>query len=463
VPTNFEKEYKTENMRKNIVISLFASIIVFFNTNAQTNVIDEVIAVVGDNAILKSDIEHQYEQALMEGVSFPGDLKCNIFEQQLISKLLLNQAKLDSIEVSENQVVNQVDARINYFINQIGSKEKLEEYFNKSLLQIKRDQMEMVRTQMLTESMKGEITRNINVTPAEIRAFYRNADKDSLPMVPTQFELQQIVLYPKVEQKEIDRVKTQLRDFQRQINEGRDFATLAVLYSEDKGSAARGGELGWMPRSGLVPEFANVAFNLQDKNKVSKIVETEYGYHIIQLIDRKGERINCRHILIKPKVSAAAREETQANLDTIRGLMMDKTMSFEEAALRFSMDKDSRTSGGLMLNPQTGTAKFELSQIPVAINKQLQTMSVDDISPSFFMLDETKGQETYSLVKLKKKTDPHRANLRDDYQMLQMMLENQKQQETLDKWIKTKQKETYITIDKKWVNCDFEYLGWVKE
>lgn len=450
-------------MRKNIVISLFASIIVFFNTNAQTNVIDEVIAVVGDNAILKSDIEHQYEQALMEGVNFPGDLKCNIFEQQLISKLLLNQAKLDSIEVSENQVVNQVDATINYFINQIGSKEKLEEYFNKSLLQIKRDQMEMIRTKMMTQQMQGEITKDVKVTPAEIRAFYRNADKDSLPMVPTQFELQQIVLYPKVEQKEIDRVKTQLRDFQRQINEGRDFATLAVLYSEDKGSAARGGELGWMPRSGLVPEFASVAFNLQDKNKVSKIVETEYGYHIIQLIDRKGERINCRHILIKPKVSTAAREETQANLDTIRGLIMDKTMSFEEAALRFSMDKDSRTSGGLMLNPQTGTAKFELSQIPVAINKQLQTMSVDDISPSFYMLDETKGQETYCLVKLKKKTDPHKANLRDDYQMLQMMLENQKQQETLDKWIKAKQKETYITIDKKWINCDFEYMGWVKE
>lgn len=448
-------------MRKIIIFSLLISS--FTALKAQNNIIDEVIAVVGDNAILLSDIEHQYEQALMEGAQFAGDLKCNIFEQQLISKLLLNQAKLDSIEVSENQVVNQVDARINYFISQIGSKEKLEEYFNKSLLQIKRDQMEMVRTQMLTQSMQGEITKDINLTPSEIRAFYRGMDKDSLPMIPTQFELQQIVLNPKVEQKEIDRVKTQLRDFQRQINEGRDFATLAVLYSEDKGSAARGGELGWTPRSGLVPEFASVAFNLQDKNKVSKIVETEYGFHIIQLIDRKGERINCRHILIKPKVTEAARKETQANLDTIRGLIMDNTMSFEEAALRFSMDKDSRTSGGLMLNPQTGTSKFELSQIPVAINKQLQTMQVNDISQSFYMLDDRKGQETYRLVKLKKKTDPHRANMRDDYQMMQNLLENKKQQETLDKWIKTKQQETYITIDDNWVNCDFNYQGWVKK
>lgn len=442
------------------ILSIFLS---FQSLQAQNNVIDEVIAVVGDNAILKSDIEHQYEQALVEGANYAGDLKCHLFEQALISKLLLNQAKLDSIEVGENEVVNQVDQRINYFIQQIGDKEKLEEYFNKSLLQIKRDQMEMVRTQMLTQRMQQEITKDIKVTPADIRGYYRNLPKDSLPMVPTQYELQQIVLHPKVDQKEIDRVKAQLRDFQKQVSEGRDFATLAVLYSEDKGSATRGGELGWMPRSGLVPEFASVAFNLQDKNKVSKIVETEFGFHIIQLIDRKGERINCRHILIKPKVNEEARKEAQTSLDTIRGLIADGTMSFEEAALRFSMDKDSRTSGGQMVNPQTGTSKFEISQIPVEINKQLQSMKEGDMSESFFMLDERKGQETFRLIKLKRKSDPHKANLKEDYQLLQSMLENSMKQETLDKWIKAKQKETYITIDKNWVNCDFEYNNWVKE
>ncbi|MBS2211129.1 peptidylprolyl isomerase [Carboxylicivirga mesophila] len=452
-------------MKKFIKISTFILSIFFsFQTlQAQTNVIDEVIAVVGDNAILKSDIEHQYEQALVEGANYAGDLKCHLFEQALISKLLLNQAKLDSIEVGENEVVNQVDQRINYFIQQIGDKEKLEEYFNKSLLQIKRDQMEMVRTQMLTQRMQQEITKDIKVTPADIRGYYRNLPKDSLPMVPTQFELQQIVLHPKVDQKEIDRVKTLLRDFQKQVNEGRDFATLAVLYSEDKGSATRGGELGWMPRSGLVPEFASVAFNLQDKKKVSKIVETEFGFHIIQLIDRKGERINCRHILIKPKVNQSAREEANATLDTIRGLITDETMSFEEAALRFSMDKDSRTSGGQMVNPQTGTSKFEIAQIPVEINKQLQNLKEGEVSPSFFMLDERKGQETYRLIKLKRKSEPHKANLKEDYQLLQSMLENSMRQETLDKWIKTKQQETYITVDKNWVNCDFEYDNWVKE
>ena len=427
----------------------------------QSNVIDEVIAVVGDNAILRSDIEHQYEQAVMEGTSLPGDMKCHIFEQELISKLLLNQAELDSIEVSENEVVNQVDSRVNYFIQQIGDKEKLEEYFGKSLIQIKRDQMEMVRTQMLTQSMQRSITGDIAVTPSEIRNFYKGVPQDSLPMVPTQFEFQQVVLHPKVEQEEIDRVKTQLRDFQRQINDGRDFATLAVLYSEDKGSATRGGELGWMPRSGLVPEFASVAFNLQDKKKVSKIVKTEFGFHIIQLINRKGERINCRHILIKPKVSLDARKEAESALDTIRGLITDETISFAEAALRFSMDKDSRTNGGLIVNPATGTAKFEISQIPVAINKTVQSMKVGDISKPFFMMDDRKGQETYRIVLLKNKTAPHKANMRDDYQMLQSMLENKKRQEALDTWIREKQHETYITIDEKWVKCEFKYDGWI--
>ncbi len=453
-------------MHKIIQISTLSLFLLFsfISIQAQDNIIDEVIAVVGDNAILKSDIEHQYEQALVEGANFSGDLKCHLFEQALISKLLLNQAELDSIEVSENEVVNSVDQRINYFISQIGSKEKLEEYFNKSLLQIKRDQMEMVRIQMLTQRMQGQITQDIKVTPADIRGYYRNLPKDSLPMVPTQYELQQIVAYPKVDQKEIDRVKAQLRDFQKQINEGRDFATLAVLYSEDKESAKRGGELGWIARSGLVPEFASVAFNLQDKKKVSKIVETEFGFHIIQLIDRKGERINCRHILIKPKVNDKARKEAEASMDTIRGLITDGTISFEEAALRFSMDKDSRTSGGQMVNQQGGgTSKFEIGQIPVAINKQLQNMEEGDVSEPFFMLDDRKGKETYRLVKLKRKNEPHRANLKDDYQLLQIMLEESLKQETLDKWIKEKQAETYITIDKSWVNCDFKYDNWIKE
>jgi len=435
---------------------------VSFTTYAQDNIIDEVIAVVGDNAILKSEIEQQYQQALSEGVTFPGDIKCHIFEQSLIQSLMLNQADLDSVEVSQNEIVNQVDARMNYMIQQIGDKKKLEEYFNKSIIQIKREMMETVHKQMLAQKMQGEITKNIKVTPSEIRTFFKSLPEDSLPMVATQYELNQIVLYPRVEQEEIDRVKAQLREFQKEIKEGRDFATLAVLYSEDPGSAARGGDLGWMTRSQLIPEFASVAFNLTKKNKVSKIVETEYGFHIIQLIDRKGDRINVRHILIKPKISDKARKEALNKLDTIRTYILDGKLSFEEAALRFSMDKDTRANGGIMVNQKSGNTKFEISDIPPQMNKQIAKLKVGEISKPFKMMDEQKGKETYRLVLLKSKTAPHRANLRDDYQLLKGMLQNKKRQEKINNWIKQKQLTTYIKIDKKWLNCDFEYKGWVK-
>lgn len=429
----------------------------------QKKLVDEVVAVVGDNAILRSDIEYQYEQALIDGANVTGDLKCHIFEQLLIQKLMLNQAKLDSIEVSENEVVNQVDSRMNYFVQQVGDKDKLEEYFNKSILQIKKDQMEMVRTQMLTQQMQRQITKDIKVTPAEIRAYYRTLPEDSLPMIATQYEIQQIVIHPKVDQTEIERVKIQLRDFQKQINEGRDFATLAVLYSEDPGSAARGGDLGWYTRSGFVPEFANVAFNLQEKNKVSKIVETEFGFHIIQLIDRRGERINVRHILIKPKVSEVDRKEARNHLDSIAHYIQDKKMSFEEAAMRFSMDKESRSNGGLMVNSADGSTKFEIGQIAPEIAKAIQNMNESDVSKPFFMIDERKGKETYRIVMLRKRLAPHRANMRDDYNMLKDMLENKKSAEAVEEWIVNKQKETYITIDQNWRNCDFDYQYWIKE
>ncbi len=449
-------------MHKIFILTLF--MVLPFGVYAQKNLIDEVVAVVGDNAILRSDIEYQYEQALMEGVTnHTGDMKCHIFEQILVQKLMLNQAKLDSITVSENEVVNQVDSRMNYFIQRIGDKEKLEEYFNKSMLQIKRDQMDMVRTQMMTQQMQREITKNIKVTPSQIRAYYRNLPEDSLPMVPTQYEMQQIVIYPKVEMEEIERVKTQLRDFQRQINEGRDFATLAVLYSEDPGSAAHGGDLGWYTRSGFVPEFANVAFNLQEKNKVSKIVETEFGFHIIQLIDRKGERINVRHILLKPKVSEKNRSEAKSYLDSIATYINDKKLTFEEAALRFSNDKDSRSNGGVMVNAENGSTKFEIGQIPSEIAKSIQNLQEGAMSKPFFMMDERKGKETYRLVVLKRKIAPHRANLADDYKLLQDMMEENLKAETLKEWIVTKQKETYVTIDKNWRNCEFEYKHWLKD
>lgn len=429
---------------------------------SQSNIIDEVIAVVGDNPVLRSDVEFQYQQAMMQGSNFQGDLKCHIFEQLLLQNLLLEQAKLDSIEVSENMVIMTVDRQINEFISRAGSREKLEEWLNKPLHQIKREQRVIVRNQMLTQQMQSSITGDIKVTPAEIRAFYRKTPEDSLPMVTSQFEIQQITIFPEIETEETERVKGRLREFQRQVGEGRDFATLAVLYSEDQGSAARGGELGFMSRAELVPEFAQVAFNMQEPGRVSKIVESEFGFHIIQLIERQGDRVNVRHILMRPKANPEAIQKAQVKADSIAGVIRNGDISFEEAALRFSMDKDTRINGGLMINPYNQSTKFEIQHITPGINRQIEGMLVDSISNAFMLKDERLGKDYYAVVKLKSKTDPHRANLKDDYQLLQSILENQKQEEVFHNWIIRKQQDTYISISPNWINCQFEFEGWKK-
>lgn len=429
---------------------------------SQKKLIDEVVASVGDDAILSSDIEYQYGQAMIEGVNFNGDMKCHIFEQLLIQKLMINQAKIDSVEVKDGEVMQQVDARVNYFVQQVGGQDKLEEYFNKPLQQIRRDQMETVRTQMITQRMQQEIGKNIKVTPSDIRKFYSSLSQDSIPFVPTQYEIQQVVVYPEVEQAEIDRVKDRLRDFQRQVAEDRDFATLAVLYSEDPGSASRGGDLGWYSRSGFVPEFSAVAFNMRDKGKVSKIVETEFGFHIIQLIDRRGDRINCRHILLKPKVSAESRGKATAFLDTVVKYVDEGKLTFEQAAMQFSMDKDTRSNGGVMVNPEDGTVKFQLGQIPAEIAKAIQGLKPGEVSRPFAMMDEKKGKETMRIVRLVAKHDPHRANVADDYDMLKAMVENSKRKQMLDEWILARQKELYVVVTPDWRGCDFQYKGWAQ-
>ncbi len=445
-----------------IAVCVAAALASSFVAPAQTKLIDEVVASVGDDAILSSDIEYQYGQAMIEGVSYGGDMKCHIFEQLLIQKMMLNQAKIDSVEVKDSEVAQQVDARINYFVQQVGGQDKLEEYFGKPIQQIRRDQMETVRTQMITQRMQQNITKDVKVTPADIRNFYKGMSEDSIPFVPAQYEIQQILVYPEIEQKEIDRVKNRLRDFQKQVAEGRDFATLAVLYSEDPGSASRGGDLGWYSKSGFVPEFSAVAFNMKEKGKVSKIVETEFGYHIIQFIDRKGDRINCRHILLKPKVTPESRKKATAFLDTVVKYIDENKLTFEEAATRFSMDKDTRSNGGTMVNPEDGTIKFQLGQIPAEIAKAIQGLGEGEVSQPFSMMDDRKGKETMRIVRLVKKYAPHKANINDDYDMLKTMVENQKRKQMLDEWIINKQKELYVVITPDWRGCDFQYKGWLQ-
>lgn len=431
---------------------------------AQDNVIDEVIWIVGEEAILRSEVEEERLRAQYEGQPIAGDPYCVIPEQLAIQKLFLHQAELDSIEVNESSVSSQVDMRMNYYISQIGSKEKMEEYFRKTSSEIREEMMTMVRNQMIIQQMQAKLTENINPTPAEIRRYYNSLPQDSIPMVPAQVEVQILSVEPTVPLEETERIKTRLREFTERVHSGNaDFGMLARLYSEDVESAKRGGELGFVGKGQLVSEFANVAFNLTDPKRVSRIVQTEYGYHIIQLIEKKGDRINCRHILLKPRVSVDDKVRAVERLDSIRGLVVDSGMPFELAVAQFSEDKNTMMSGGTMTNMNTGASKFEYQDLPAEIAKQIYVLKEGEVSQPFAMVDRTKNKEICAIVRLKSKRDAHKANLVDDFQVIRDMYEQKLSGELIDKWIRDKQQEIYVSIDPSWRGCDFQYPGWVHE
>ena len=430
---------------------------------AQDNIIDEVIWIVGEEAILRSEVEEERLRAQYEGTPIAGDPYCVIPEQLAIQKLFLHQAELDSIEANESSVSSQVDMRMNYYISQIGSKEKMEEYFRKTSSEIREEMMTSVRNQMIIQQMQGKITEKIQPTPAEVRRYYSQLSADSIPMVPAQVEVQILSIEPPVPMEETERIKARLREFTERVHNGTaDFSMLARLYSEDTESAKRGGELGFVGKGQLVSEFADVAFNLTDPKRVSRIVQTEYGYHIIQFIERKGERINCRHILLKPRVSGDDKVKAIARLDSIRTLVVDSGMPFEVAVARFSEDKNTQMSGGMMTNPNTGATKFEYQDLPPEIARQIYGLNEGEVSMPFVMMDRTKNKEVCVIARLKSKRDSHKANLTDDFQVIRGMLEQQQRAETIENWIQNKQKEIYVHIDSLWRGCDFQYPGWVR-
>ena len=452
------------NKLKNIkVCSLFLLLFASATTQAQDNVIDEVVWVVGDEAILKSDVESERLNAQYEGRKFDGDPYCIIPEQLAIQKLFLHQAAIDSIQVSEQQVINQVDQRSNWLIDQIGSKEKVEEYYNKTSSQIREMLRDNIRDGLTVQEMQKKIVGEIKITPADVRRFFKDLPQDSIPFIPTQVEVQIITLEPKIPQEEIDRVKKTLRDYTDQINSGSiSFSLLARLYSEDEASSRKGGELPFMGRAELVPEYANVAFNLQDPNKVSKIVESEFGFHIIQLIEKRGDRIRTRHILLKPKVDEKDIESSLARLDSIANDIRSQKFSFDDAAV-LSHDKDTRNNHGLMANPMSGTAKFEmqqLAQVSQEVAKTVEGLQIGEISKPFTMIN-SKGKEVCAIVKLKSRINGHKATMSEDYRRLKSIVQERKSSEKIEKWIKKKQKQTYVRINDKWKKCDFKYPGWM--
>jgi peptidyl-prolyl cis-trans isomerase SurA len=448
------------NMRKLLTILFLLSSALTFSQNYK--VIDQVIWVVGDEPILYSDIENEIQRRKYEKTPIEGDPYCTIPEQIALQKLFIAGAKLDSLTVSDAAVDQQVDARTRFFISQIGSKEKLEEYFNRPLNKLKEEMANNVRDQLLVQQMQQHIVSDVRISPQDVKRFYDKMPKDSIPNIPEMVEVQIIGLFPEITAAEEERIKSQLRDFREKIESGSyQFSTLAILYSEDRGSALQGGELGFMTKGKLVPEFANMAFSLYDKNKVSRIVKTEFGYHIIQLIERKNDQVNCRHILLVPKVGLKEKEDASNKLDSIATAIRMGETTFGEAALTFSEDENSKQNEGIMINPQNGTTKFQLQNLPSDIAKVVYTMKEGEISAPFMYKNES-GKEMVCIIRLKSRIKAHKANPQDDYQALKDMVTASKNQELIEKWIKEKQQETFIQIAPEYKNCQFRYPGWIK-
>lgn len=428
------------------------------------NIVDEVVWVVGDEPILKSDIEVTRLDGDPTGTNWDGNPDCRIPEQLAVQKLFLHQAELDSIEVSESEVSQGVEERINYFIQRYGSREQLEAAQNKSVTQMRQEMHDEYKNLMLVQKMQAKIVEDIKVSPAEVRSFFNKLPADSIPQVPTTVEVQIITNTPKIEAEETNRVKGELRNFTDRVNKGEiSFATLARFHSEDPGSARQGGELGYIGRGQLDPAFAAVAFNLTDPSKISKIVESEFGYHIIQLIDRRGDKINCRHILLKPRVSEAAVEAAKLRLDSIANDIRADKFTFEAAASYLSDDKDTKSNNGLMANSSESarTSRFRMQDLPSEIVHVIDTMEVGGISKAFQM-ENSRGKTVCAIVKLKSRIDAHKATITEDFQVMKDIVLARRRQEVLHKWVVDKIKDTYVRMNPRYAGCDFEYEGWVK-
>ena len=429
---------------------------------AQNNIIDEVVWWIGDQPIYKSDVEEMYQTMRQHRSDIDGDPYCVIPEDLAIEKLFLHQAELDSIEVPNNQLMSEVENQINYMIMQLGSQDKLEEYYHRSMPEIREMIVEMMRNRTMVEQVQSDLTKDIKATPSDVRKYFGDLPKDSVPFVPLQVEVQIITINPIIPREEIDEVKARLRDYTDRINKGEsEFSTLAILYSEDPGSAIRGGETGFMSKSSLDPEYAAVAFNLNDTKKVSKIVQSEFGYHIIQMIEKRGDRINTRHILLRPKVNDKDLTEAVTRLDSLRADILAEKFTFEDAVY-ISQDKDTRRNKGQMVNDDTGTTRFEMSKLPQEVSRVVNDMSVGELSKPFIMKDPKKNTDIVAIVKLSNRIPAHRANLSDDYQLIMRMYESAAQEKVVREWIEKKIRDTYVRIEDNWRNCEFKHKGWIK-
>ncbi len=428
------------------------------------SIVDEVVWVVGDEAILKSEVEAMRLQAQQEGRRWKGNPDCAIPEQLAVQKLFLNQADIDSVEVSSSDISDRVESQLNYWIEASGSREKLEEYKKMSISQIREEMHDQVGDMLRMQKMREKLVSDAKVLPTEVRNYFKNLPEDSIPYVPTEVEVQILTQTPQIEQQEIDRIKDQLREYTDRVNKGEtSFSTLARLYSED-GSARQGGELDYTSRAELDPAFAAVAFNLTDPKKVSKIVESEFGFHIIQLIDKKGNKIKVRHILLRPTVSEASIQQSLLRLDSIRNDIMDGKFTFEQGASILSDNKDTRNNNGLMaheMDNMQNTSRFQMKDLPTEVARMVEGMKVGDVSQPFEMLNK-RGKTTCAIIKLKNRVEGHRATITEDFQLMKNIVLAKRKEEMLHEWVVNKIKTTYVRVGERYRDCDFEYEGWIK-
>lgn len=412
--------------------------------------VDQIVATVGSQIVLKSDIEKQYVQMLAQGGDDPNT-RCQIFDQLILQQLLLNQAIIDSVTVSEGQVEGELDRRMRFYIKQIGSEEQLEAYFKTSIRQLKDELKETIRNQLTVQTMQSKITKDVSITPNEVKEYFESIPPDSVPYIDAEMEIGQIVRKPRISEAEKMEVRKRLEEYRTKITSGDDFAVYAALYSQDPGSAKKGGELGYFDRGTMVPEFEAVAFSLKP-NEISQVVETKYGFHLIQLIERRGNTINARHILLQPKTSDAELYACVNSLDSLRRAIQAGQISFEDAALKFSDDEDTRNNGGLIINPETNTTRLSPDKMDRSLFFQVDTMTIGSVSPPLPTLTND-GKSAYRLVAVKNRMPPHQANLRDDYQKIQEVALSEKQNKALSDWVEKKSKITYTRLSDDYSYC----------
>lgn len=455
-------------MRKGMFLTvvLMTVLLQYNDSIAQNNIIDEVVWVVGDEAIYKSEVEEARKEALMRDVEWEGDPYCIIPEQLAVNKLFLNQAEIDSIYATDEDVAPEVEYMFNELVNRAGSEEKLVEYYDgMSIDQIRERLFETRRQEYVISRVRSKIVSSVKVTPGEVRRYLRDLPADEIPTIPNQVEVQILTQEPVIPQEEIDEVKSELRNYIERVQAGEtSFSTLARLYSEDSGTARNGGDCGFFGRGEMVPEFTAVAFNMTDPNKISKIVETEYGFHIIQFVERLGDRVRVRHILRKPRIPMESVRNCMARLDTIAQDIRMGNHTFEFCVAAYSEDKDTRNNNGLMcFRAESGNviSKYQMENLPPEVARVVDRMHVGEISDPFTM-QLSNGKTICAIVKLKSKINAHKANMADDYEILYDGVSQIRQQEALEKWVREKQRTTYVKISEGWNDCDFIYPGWIK-